>query len=112
VADVDRLTPEQIEAKRSAIQAAIALVEGMSQHWMEERWKAANDLCDLALQSLSQEAVREEALEEAAKACERLACPDVKPPWRAAPGYKYFESAAKAIRALKREPNAAGASDG
>jgi hypothetical protein len=65
------------------------------------------------LQSLSQEAVRDEALEEAAKICDAIAysreCADdtMQGVYDARP----YKQCATTIRALKREPNAAAEED-
>ena len=51
-----------------------------------------------------QEVGYSDALDDAVKAVENLACPDLKPPFRCAPGYDYYGKAIKAIRSLKRAP--------
>src|SRR5258708_521801 len=109
-AEIERLTElsaEQVEAKRSAIQAAIALVEGMSQHWMEERWKACNDLCDLALSALTERREpREAVLEGAAQGAQRGFRGMKASQFARDDGYNQGRwDAAIAIRALQASPS-------
>jgi hypothetical protein len=93
------------------------LRDAVSDHWSsiddpnrEVYWAFIDAICDQALQSLSQEAVRDEALEEAAKVCEgEITGGDYS--YLAERGYfdhmaQAAMNCAKAIRALKREPNA------
>jgi hypothetical protein len=102
---VDRLTREEIEYQRQNI------AKGMrAQEWptktLEHNLAQLNALCDLALQSLSQEAVRDEvlaALEEAAR----------RYPNNAAVAFLFGAIGptgtitAADLATLKREPNAA-----
>src|SRR5258708_39440977 len=78
-ADVERLaelTKEEIERRRDSICAAIALVEGISPESYDAHWRAAHELCDLAIRGAERREPREdwnEAIEAAAKVCEERA---------------------------------------
>jgi hypothetical protein len=106
----------EIEAARIALNAVIAMNDGFSDKWYEDRWGYVDALCSAALRSSREpatEAVRNEALEEAANVCEAaIAELDITDEVLKVDDYfKGFKAAvgarARAIRALKREPNAA-----
>lgn len=44
--------------------------------------------------------LRAEVIEALANLLEMKGCPDIEPPWRAAPGYQYYNECAKAIRSF------------